>query len=46
MQSKMNVYIHNDLQRRLHRHDILDIPTFVNEAVEKALDILNLKEKA
>ena len=40
----MNVYIVKDLQRRLHRHDIDDIPTFVNEAIEKALDMLDLKE--
>ena len=40
----MNVYIIKDLQRRLHRQDIDDIPAFVNEAVKKALDILDLKE--
>ena len=40
----MNIYLRMDLVKRLGKHDIDDIPTFVHEALEKALDILDLKE--
>ena len=42
----MNVYIRNNLMKRIHKHNIEDVPTFVCEALEKALDILDLKEDA
>jgi len=41
----MNIYLRTDLVKRLAKHDIDDIPTFVNEAVEKALDVVDLKEE-
>lgn len=41
----MNIYLRNDIVKRLAHHDIDDIATFVNEAVEKALDVLDIGER-
>ena len=40
----MNVYIRKDLVKRMNTHNIEDTATFVNESVEKALDMLDLAD--
>ena len=41
----MNIYLRNDIVKRLMIHDIDDVATFVNEAVEKALDLLDIGKR-